>query len=120
MATVTKSIWERQEELKQEPIISFRQSGSDLGHFDVNRFRGDGGQVIMGHIYTEVKEEEIFYISTNSQGREIFPRTTDFNSVEQKFERYARLLALQEFAKENSIELQEREQELSDLRDSQV
>jgi len=95
MATATTPFGKRQEALKEQPV-GFYQSHSDYGHIIVSRFRADESREVIGHIYSEVDGEEIRYISTNRKGMEIFVRTTDFNSVEKKFERYAHLLALQE------------------------
>ena len=98
-ATTPSRYWEQ--DLREEKGIDFYTSRSDSGHILVSRFLPIEGKEVIGHVYIEIEGEEVWYISTNRKGREIFPPTTDFNLIETKYERYARLLALQQRAKQN-------------------
>src|SRR5271170_1730259 len=84
----------------QETTVDYNRSASDYGHIVVNCFLDDGRKITIGHIYIQVEGNEIKYISVNAKGREIFKPTTDFNSVEKQFERYARLVKIKEKIKE--------------------
>lgn len=99
MATTTVS--NQTQELNEDRLIRFHHSFADYGHIIVSRFRDNRTREIIGHIYTEVDGDELRYISTGRTGKELFSPTTDFNEVEVKFERYARLLALHQKAQEH-------------------
>ncbi|HLG35751.1 MAG TPA: hypothetical protein VI757_12790 [Bacteroidia bacterium] len=96
--------WEQ--ELRDKNLIDFRPTPSDSGHIIVSRNLPDEGKETIGHVYVEVDGDDYIYTCTNRKGREIFPPTTDFNLVEMKFERYARLLALQQKARQNQKQFQ--------------
>jgi hypothetical protein len=91
-SAILTPFWEK--ESKDHKIIDFYPTPSDSTHFVVSRFLVEGMEKI-GHVYVEIEEDGFRYISTNLQGKQIFPSTTDFNVVEINFERYARFLALQ-------------------------
>src|ERR1043166_9573953 len=96
MATATNSSlsnWNRKS--KEEIRIEFRKSDTDYSKIIVKAIRPDGKKQIIGYIYTLVDEENTtWYVATNLDGRVEFPATTHFSTVEEKFERYAHLLAL--------------------------
>jgi hypothetical protein len=93
---ILSPFWEKPS--KEEKLIDFYPTPSDSTHFIVSRFLVEGMERI-GHVYVEIEEDGFRYISTNRQGKQIFPPTTDFNLVEINFERYARFLALQKLRK---------------------
>lgn len=97
--TTPSRYWEQ--DFREEKALDFYTSRSDSGHIIVSRFLPIEGKEVIGHVYIEVDGDEIWYMSTNRKGREIFSPTTDFNLIETKFERYARLLALQQRTKNN-------------------
>ena len=97
--TTPSRYWEQ--DFREEKALDFYTSRSDSGHIIVSRFLPVEGKEVIGHIYIEIEGDEIWYFSTNRKGREIFHPTTDFNLIETKFERYARLLALQQRTKNN-------------------
>ncbi len=93
MALRIISPFQKEVRIEQEKkLIHYQQAPLDYGHFIVSRLNPDGSRELIGHIYAEIDGDETKYISTNSQGREIFSPTTDFNAVDLKFERYARLI----------------------------
>ncbi len=102
--TTQLSVHHTQEQ--NEKLIDFYYAPSDYGHIVVRRCKSDGVKETIGHIYTEVEGEELKYICTNRDGREVFPAIEDFNGAEVRFERYARLLAAQEKTQENNRQLQ--------------
>lgn len=80
---------------EKQKLLDFQFSTTDSGHIIVNRYGAFEKSEIIGHVYVQREGDEVVYYSTNKKGREIFAPTTDFNVVEQKFTRYARLLSLQ-------------------------
>src|SRR5207244_3844280 len=88
-------------ELKEDKKIDFYVSPKDSGHIIVSRFLPDRSREIIGHVYIEVDGDEIRYICTNQKKREIFPPTTDFNTVDVKYQRYADLLTMKQLTNKN-------------------
>ena len=89
--SVLSPFWEYA--LKHEKEIDFHPSPLDSTHFIVSCLNEEDQETI-GHVYVELEGDDFKYISTNGQGKELFPPTTDFNLVEKHFEKYARFLAL--------------------------
>jgi hypothetical protein len=87
-----------QQSLKESNILDFHITPSDSTRWVVSRFT-EGGKEAIGNVYVEFDGENFRYISTNLKGKEIFQPTTDFNQVEMLFERYAKLLELQQVRK---------------------
>jgi hypothetical protein len=97
---ILSPFWERAS--KDEKLIDFYPTPSDSTHFIVSRYLVEGMEKI-GHVYVEFEGDEFKYVSTNGQGKQLFPPTTDFNLVEIQFERYARFLALQKIRKSHNL-----------------
>src|SRR5258705_2932002 len=96
MATSTTPLPDQKKKLQDENLILYHPVRSDHGHLTVWRFRENGRRQMIGHVYTEVDGAELLYVSTNRSGRELFSRSTEFHSVNLKFEKYARQLAWEE------------------------
>ncbi len=73
-------------------VLVFRKNPSDSDHILVNSVHSDGQSEQIGNIYLENNGSETLYYSTGKDGDELFPASADFNSVEVRFERYAKLL----------------------------
>ena len=91
---IPSTYWE--EELRDEKPVDFYPTPSDPSHIVVSRFLPIEGKEVIGHVHVIYDKDEIWYISTNRKGKEIFVPTSDFGLVETKFQRYAHLLALQQ------------------------
>lgn len=97
----TVSPFQSSDTAQESKLIHYKQAVGDFGHFIVYRLVLGGRNEIIGHVYTEIDGDETRYISTNQVGREIFPPTTEFNSIDLKFERYARLIDVNKDNQEN-------------------
>jgi len=77
-----------------EVFIDFKLSKIYFGPTEVSRFLPDGSLQPIGRIYQKPNREmdSITYISTDNQGEEISPPTTDFLEAECGFEKYAKQL----------------------------
>ena len=58
----------------------------------VSKVHSDYTTEIIGKIYPKFNAEEdtIYYTSTNIQGEELFPPTTDFTEIENRFIQYSK------------------------------
>ena len=87
----------------------------------VYRVLPDNSTEIIGRVYTDSSagENSITYISTNNQGEEIFPPTTDFTDIGNYFEKYAKELSEKSFMEDIMAETEksaEREESLKSIR----
>jgi len=95
MATkTTSSLQYPNQKFEEENLVDYYPVNWDYGHLGVKITLQNGKRETIGYVYTEVDGEQSRYISTNAKGREIFPPTSDFNTVTRRFERYARQIAI--------------------------
>jgi hypothetical protein len=95
MASPIPPVQNWEQETNDDNRITFIQSITDIGRIIVSCFRRNGAREILGYLYGIPDGDEIKYYATYRNGREMFPPTTDFNSVEKRFERHARLLQME-------------------------
>lgn len=75
--------------------IEYTRNPKDLTSLDVCITGKDGQKYVIAHIYIVYDETGALYYSSNHQGRDLFPPTTDFSELSTQMERYAQLLKLQ-------------------------
>jgi len=95
MATKTiSSLHNPNQKFGEENLVDYYPIDGDYGHLGVKLTHYNGKRETIGYVYSEVDGEQSRFISTNAKGREIFPPTSDFNTVTQRFEKYARQIAI--------------------------
>ena len=87
----------------------------------VSRVLPDNSAEPIGKIYPDFGngEDPAMYISANNQGEELFPPTSDFVDLENKFEKYSKELAEKSLIEEMNIraeEFEEREESIKGIR----
>jgi len=72
----------------------------------VCRILPDNTEEPIGKVYSDFGEGEysVKYISTNNNGETLFPPTSDFGDLEDKFEKYSKELSEQSFMEELKAE----------------
>lgn len=75
-----------------EEIIIFSSPEPMSNTVFVSRIHPDYTTEIIGKIYPNFNTEEdsIYYTSANIRGEQLFPPTTDFTEVENRFKQYAK------------------------------
>jgi hypothetical protein len=101
--------------------ISYSTPDSFKNEVTVFMVLPDNTTEAIGKVYPDLSkgEDSLIYISTNNQGIEIFPPTSDFIEIENRFEKYAKELAEISFMEELKVEFenyQDREESIKSLR----
>ena len=89
MELPTRLLLNRKQKLEREGQIIYQRNGWDYGYHTVRMYRFDGKKEIIGYVRTISLNDELWYVSTNRKGKQLFTRTTDFNKLNKQFERYA-------------------------------
>ncbi len=105
--------------------VKFSAPNSSSNTVSVFRVLPDNSSEIIGEIHTDsiTDEDSPIYISTNSQGEELMPPTSNFNEVEERFIEYAKQLSLQEFMQamiEEADRIHERKATIKTIRRTKV
>ncbi|MFZ2205510.1 MAG: hypothetical protein WAV23_02885 [Minisyncoccia bacterium] len=92
-------------EIEDELFADFSNPENLFDPITVSCCQMDGSTMQIGRIYQDFgnEEGEITYISTNNEGEELFPPAEDWATVENKFEKFAKMIS-------------ERQQEINMLR----
>ncbi|MFH0866631.1 MAG: hypothetical protein V1904_10570 [Bacteroidota bacterium] len=110
---------------KDRTLIRFSAPAPFINEVIVSRVLADNSTEPIGKVYPDLRNEgdSIIYISTDNNGDEIFPPTSDFIEVETRFEKYAKELAeisLVEGITAESEEFEKREETIKNLRNCKI
>ncbi|RPH33013.1 MAG: hypothetical protein EHM93_06785 [Bacteroidales bacterium] len=102
-------------------LVNFSSPDPITNHIVVSRVLPDHSVEPIGIIYPDFGNEEIsaMYASTDNQGAMLFPPTSDFIDLENRFERYAKELAEKSFMEDMNRKANEfggREESIKGLR----
>jgi hypothetical protein len=105
----------------KEVFIDFRMPKMHADPVIVSRFLPDSSLKPIGRIYQNLDDEtdSVTYISTDNQGEEIIPPTTDYLEAERGFENYAKQVTQKSFTEDleaKAHEFEEREVEIKKMR----
>ena len=100
MATNRTSFLLGQNQNFDENLIDYHPYLMDYGRLIVRLNLPDHTHRKIGEVVTEINGEETKYISLDTKGRELFTATSDFNTVNEQFEKYARVIVAQEISPE--------------------
>ncbi|MFA6925242.1 MAG: hypothetical protein WC223_13435 [Bacteroidales bacterium] len=83
----------------------------------VNCIMPDGTKKQVGYIYQNFSDGEdlMVYISTDNEGEQVFPPTTDWPDLEDKFERYSKKV-IDEARIASYLEYEERQSKIKNVR----
>ena len=106
---------------KDKMLVRFSTPDPITNAIVVSRVLPDNSAEPIGRIYPDFGngEDSVMYVSTNDQGKLLFPPTSDFVDLENKFEKYAKELAEKSITEEMNAraeEFEEREESIKGIR----
>ena len=107
MATNRTSFLLGQNQNFDENLIDYHPYLMDYGRLIVRLNLPDHTHRKIGEVVTEINGEETKYISLDTKGRELFTATSDFNTVNEQFEKYARVIVAQEKSSEKNLTIED-------------